>query len=328
MKRLFILALILSGCGSAAPTVSGVDGGTTSGGGTSSSSTSDIRAIVSQGENLTFNHRTGGVNDMALHPTTNLPAVAYHDQDMLAGGTGATPTTGGLKYAYMDSSGNWNIEVVDVAYGTAACGAVASFCFGAPNAAANIAQTIKLAFKNDGNPAIAYVFGASLTGPGDKEIRLAERSSSGVWTIQRAFTSTIASGAGAVSAVNTVNPLTGLTLLFDSSDRPHITVALYAATLLSSTIKYFFRNSSGTWSSRDIMNAVAGATGAVTPPQGFYRQGRLGVRRDLTQPREQLLEFIYTSACVVQAGTATLPLSIAPQFPPRVSALLGILSIS
>lgn len=272
MKRVIFIVLLLTGCGSAAPSVTGVDNGSP-GGSSSSGSSTDVKAIVTQGENMSFNHRTGGVNDMGLNPSTNLPAIAYHDQDMVGGGTGATPTTGGLKYAYMDSNGNWNIEVVDVSYGTTACGAASSFCFGAPNAAANLAQTIKLAFKSDGRPAIAYVFGASLTGPGDKEIRFAERSSAGVWTIQRAFTSTIGSGAGAVSTTATVNPFSGLTLLFDSSNRPHITVALYASTILSSTIKYFFRNTAGTWSSRDIMNAVAGATATVTATTGALQAG-------------------------------------------------------
>lgn len=233
----------------------------------------DIRKIVSVGQNLSFNDQTGGANDTALHPTTKFPAVAYHDRNHAGNGSGATPALGALKYAYMDAQGTWNIEVVDVAFGAVACGTAGSFCIGAPNAAnANQSGIIRLAFKSTGEPVIAYVYGASSTGPGTKEIRFAERSASGVWTTQTAFASTIGGGAGAVATANTVDPLKGLTLLLDSSNRPHVSFALYASTIASSQIKYAFRNSAGTWSNSNITTAVQG--GAITGlAQGVLQAG-------------------------------------------------------
>jgi trimeric autotransporter adhesin len=273
MKKLVAVVLLaLTGCGAGSPSVTGVGNGTAPG---ASGTVTDVRAIVSQGENLSFNNRTAGVNDIAINPVTRLPAIIYHDRDQNGGGTGATPALGALKYAYMDTSGVWNVEVVDVSYGSVACGTAGSFCIGAPNNAlgtAPLANIMKLAFKSDGTPAIAYAFGASAAGPGDKEIRFAERSSSGRWTAQRAFTSSIGP-ASAVSTANTVNPLTGVTLLFDASDRPHITFVLYSATLASSQIKYLFRNSSGNWSNSNISNAVTGSATVTALTNGVMQGG-------------------------------------------------------
>lgn len=240
---------------------------------TVTSSSSDIKRVVTTGESLSFNNQTGGSLDMRLHPTTKLPAIAYYDKSHVGNGTGGTPAIGALKYAYTDSTGAWNIEVVDVNYGIVACGAAGSFCVGAPNVAGgNVSGIISLGFKSDGTPAIAYVYGASLTGPGTKDIRYATRSSAGVWTIETAFSSTIGAGAGEVSTNAAVEPLKAVTLLFDGSDRPHVTFALYASTIASSQIKYAFRDSSGNWTNNNITPAVQGGTITVAG-QGALQAG-------------------------------------------------------
>jgi hypothetical protein len=79
----------------------------------------DIKRIVSTGPSLSFNALTAGPNSLEVNPSTHLPAVAYVDRTV---GTAGGPTQGGLKYAYLDSTGNWNIEVVDLNSGTNVCG--------------------------------------------------------------------------------------------------------------------------------------------------------------------------------------------------------------
>lgn len=272
-----ISILALSSCGGGGgSTVSGGAGPTTGTNTTPVSTTTNVEKIVSTGENLTFNNQTGGPQDIAIHPTitgdalSGLPAVAYYDKSATGGGTGLTPTVGALKYAYMDQYGAWNIEVVDMNYGTAVCGNLNSICVGAPNGTAatalNHAKIIALAFKTDGTPMIAYVYGASLNttaiGSSAKEIRVAERSTAGVWTISVAFSSPVAAAATNV-AVATWDPMKAVTLLLDSSNRPHITFAHYTQTSTNSQIKYLFRDSSGTWTSSNITPAVT-LTGTIT----------------------------------------------------------------
>ncbi len=278
MKKLLTLCFLLVGCGASSSTITGTtpDTGTTGGG----SSTSDISRVVSVGENLSFNNMTGGPQDIAINPTTGLPAVAYYDKSASAGGTGATPTVGALKYAYMDSTGNWNIEVVDQNFGTATCGTINSVCVGAPNGTTatqlNHSKIIAIAHKSNGTPVIAYVYGSSvgttLIGTGTKDIRVAERSTAGVWTISVPFSASVAAGATNV-AIATYDGLKAVTLFLDSADRPHITFAFYTQTSTNSQIKYLFRDSSNNWSSANIMPAVTLAGTITAFQQGTMTPG-------------------------------------------------------
>lgn len=247
-----LIALTSGGC---EQLIEGIGAGS----GSSGSTTTDIKRIVAAGPSLSFNALTAGVNAMALSPTTSLPAVAYYDKNSPVSGT---TTIGALKFAYMDSNGNWNIEVVDANYGTAACGAAGSFCMGAPNAAAGgTASIIRTAFMSDGRPAIAYVYGASLATAGNKQIRFAERSAAGKWAISVVFSASASAGATNAANTATVDALKGLTLNFDSSDRPHVTFSFYAQTLVgNSFVKYAFRSSSGTWSVSDVTASVTAGT--------------------------------------------------------------------
>jgi len=180
---------------------------------------------------------TGGVNDLVLNPVTLRPAIVYYDKNAPVSGTTAI---GALKYAYLDAYGSWNIEVVDANYGTQVCGTAGAYCVGAPNAAGgSTANIVKLAFTSTGLPSIAYVYGASAATAGAyKQIRLAERSSAGAWSVSVAFSSSTAAGATNVNTTATVDPLKAVTLNFDSSNRPHITFNLYAQTITSSAIYY------------------------------------------------------------------------------------------
>jgi|GEM_PF-4557024 len=219
------------------------------------STLSDIYGVVSGGETFSFNNLTGGVNDLALNPSNQQPAIAYYDKNSSAS---ATTAIGALKYAFRDEDGNWNIEVVDANYGTTACGTANSFCLGAPNVAlGNTASILRLGFTSDGLPAIAYVYGASAaTAGGFKQVRFAERNAQGTWTVSSPFSSSTAAAATNVSTSATVDPIKGVTLLFDSEDRPHITFALYAQTITSSQLQYLFRSSSGAWTVSSIGSAV------------------------------------------------------------------------
>lgn len=276
MQRLKVCLclLLFASCGSS----SSISGGSPETSTTGGSSTSDpVVRVVSAGENLSFNNLTGGPQDVAISPTTGLPGVAYYDKSATGGGTGATPTVGALKYAYMDSTGNWNIEVVDQNFGTATCGNLNSVCVGAPNGTAATAlnhnKIIAIAYKTDGTPMIAYVYGSSigttLVGTGTKDIRVAERSTTGIWTISVPFQASVAAGVTNV-AIATYDGLKGITLLLDSSNRPHITFAFYAQTSTNSQIKYLFRDSSSNWTSSNIMTAVT-LTGTITA----FQQGTL-----------------------------------------------------
>jgi trimeric autotransporter adhesin len=234
--------------------------------------TTDIRKIVSTGESLTFNNLTGGVNDLKVNPVTKLPAIAYYDKNAPISGMTAV---GGLKYAYMTNNGSWVVEVVDANHGTTACGTALSFCVGAPNAAAgSTANILKLAFKSDGTPAIAYVFGPSVGGAGNKQIRYAERSSAGVWSTSVAYAISTAVAVTNVAVAATVDPMKGVTLNFDSSNRPHITFGLYTQTLTNSSLQYLFRDSGGTWNSNTILAGLVTGAGAIAGlGQGMNQAG-------------------------------------------------------
>lgn len=274
----------------------------------------DIKSFVSFGQSRTFNNRTAGMNDLELNPVTKNPAVAFYDRDQR--GTTSPTTIGALKYAEMDASGQWNIEIIDVNYGTtsaaAACGVVNTFCIGAPNATTGgIAQVINLAFKSDGSPVIAYVFGASLTTPGEREIRLAERDSDGVWTVSRAYGINNGGAATEPSRAAAVNSMTGLTLLIDPSDRPHITFALYTTTNTSSKIKYLFRDSSGSWTSSDIMNAITGVGTITAITHGSIQAGGAWCSEgtDSATPTAQMGVYSY-QVITAAAGASAHPVYI------------------
>jgi trimeric autotransporter adhesin len=261
-------ALLLQGCGATAE-FEGLAGTDIP---EPSSATTDIYSIVTTGESLSFNNQTGGVNDLALNPETQQPAVAYYDKNNRASGTTAT---GALKYAFRDETGSWTVEVVDANYGTAACGTANAYCIGAPNVAAgNTTSIIRLAFTSDGRPAIAYVYGASAaTVSGFKQVRFAERSEDGVWTISSPFSSSTAALATNVATAATVDPIKGVTLLFDSEDRPHITFALYTQTITNSQLRYLFRSSADIWTSASIGSAVTGVGTITTIGQGLNQAG-------------------------------------------------------
>ncbi len=239
---------------------------------TQSSTITDFYRTVSAGPSLSFNNLTGGVNDLVINPVTKLPSVIYYDKSSTASGTTAL---GALKYAYMDSMGGWRVEVVDANYGTALCGVVNSFCLGAPNVAAgNTASIMKLAFRSDGTPAIAYVFGASVaTVGGTKQVRFAERSTFGTWSVSAPFSSPVAALATNVATAATVDPIKGVTLTFDTQDRPHIQFAFYTQTITSSELRYLFRSSTGSWTSSTITSAVSGAGTITAVGQGVNQAG-------------------------------------------------------
>ncbi len=235
--------------------------------------TGDVKKIVTTGPSLSFNALTGGVNDMAVNPVTKFPAMTYYDKSANISGTAAI---GALKYAFMDTSGAWNIEVVDFNTGTAACGTAGSFCVGAPNAAAgSTANIIKMAFKSTGEPVIAYVYGASVGGAGFKQIRFAERNSTtGAWSVSVAFSASTAVAASNVAVAATVDPMKSVTLNLDTADRPHITFAFYAQTALANSfIKYLFRSTAGTWASSNITANVTGAGTLAALGQGDNQGG-------------------------------------------------------
>jgi trimeric autotransporter adhesin len=261
------LAVALCSC-QASPTLTGL----TTAAPTPAPASVDVYGLVSTGESLSFNALTGGVNDLALNPIISQPAVAYYDKGSSASGTTAV---GALKYAYRDATGNWTIEVVDANYGTAVCGTSGSYCVGAPNAAAGAtASIIRLAFTSAGLPAIAYVYGASVgTASGFKQVRYAERSSAGTWTISAPFASSTAVLATNSAIAATVDAIKGLTLIMDSADRPHITFANYTQTILNSQLQYLFRSSAGAWTSSNIASAVAGAGTITVLGQGLNQAG-------------------------------------------------------
>ncbi|MEQ1876237.1 MAG: esterase [Bdellovibrionia bacterium] len=235
-------------------------------------STTDIKRIISTGESLSFNGQTGGTSDLALNPLTKLPAIAYYDKSATVSGQTAI---GALKFAHMDTAGSWNIEVVDANYGAVACGTANSFCVGAPNVAAGtIGTIIKVAFKSDGTAAIAYVYGASAnTVGGFKQVRFAERSATGNWTITAAASFTTAAAVTNV-AVATIDPISAVTLTFDSQDRPWITYAFYAqTTTANSKTKLTFRSLQGAWSTTDIGTNVVGAGTVTTQATGNKQMG-------------------------------------------------------
>lgn len=269
-KLVFVYCLVLTACSEIQ------NGGDAPGSGQDTSPsiglTTDVKRIISTGESLTFNGQTGGSSDLALNPVNKLPGIAYYDKSTNVGGQTAV---GALKYAFMDTNGNWNIEVVDANYGTAACGTANSFCVGAPNVAAGtIGAIIRLAYKSDGTVAIAYVYGASAnTASAFKQIRFAERSSSGAWTISAAASYSTAVAVTNV-AVATIDPISAVTLTFDSLNRPFITYAWYAqTTTTNSKNKLTFRSSAGSWTTTDITSNVTGAGTVTTQVTGNKQAG-------------------------------------------------------
>jgi hypothetical protein len=234
----------------------------------------NIFRIVSTGESLSYNSLTGGPHAIAIHPITKLPAIAYYDKTANISGTTAV---GALKYASMDTSGSWTIEVVDSNYGTAVCGSAGSYCVGAPNVAStNYPQIMDLAFRPDGVAAIAYVYGASSsTSGGSKQIRYAEKLSQSGWKVVTAFSSSVAAAATNVSISATVDPLKAVNLAFDSNQRAHITFAFYAQTLTNSRVKYVSVGSDSIVSAVvDIANALSGS-GTITAALQGENQGGL-----------------------------------------------------
>ena len=207
----------------------------------STTTLTDIKKIMSYGPGISFNQFTGNSSDMSLNPVTRLPAVTYIDKSSPISGT---TTLGGLKYAWMDVNGGWNVEVIDANTGSAACGTVNATCVGAANAlasGANIANIVAIGFKSTGLPVVVYVYGASTTAA--KLVKFAERDASGNWNLSIVSYS----GYGNVNITN--DPIKSLTLVMDSSDRPHVTFAFYHSTITSSQLVYAFRDSTLTWNS-------------------------------------------------------------------------------
>ncbi len=247
----------------------------------------DLKKIVSYGEGLDFNGQTGGPNDIALHPTTKLPAIAYYDKSLAAAGT---TTIGALKFAQFDNSGNWDIQVVDANFGTAACGSAGANCIGAPNAltdGANIAQIIQLKFKSTGMAVIAYVYGASAAA--SKVVRIAEQTASDAWTISQVDYS------GYANVNTTYDPIKAVTLTLDSSDRLHVTFAFYHSTDTSSQLVYAFRSAAGVWTSYDAASLVTG--GALELGGGLNQANGAFCPLDGS--------FLTTSSVITGAGTST-----------------------
>ena len=244
----------------------GTGSGDSSGGGSGSGSSvlTAIRGIVSTGDGLNFNNLNGSQSDLVLNPVTKLPAVVYVDKGNTASGTVAT---GALRYSEMSSNGVWSVpELIDASSGGVACGTAGSTCIGAPNAAAPVSAIIaKLAFTSTGLPVIAYVYGQSLTGT-NKKIQYAEKSTTGTWSTSTAYT------APTTVAVATIEPIKGLTLTMDSSNRPHITAAVQNSTITSSVLIYTTRASStASWVSSTI--APAGFSLFSTAPTVAAGQG-------------------------------------------------------
>lgn len=281
----------------------GAEPGTTTPGATTSTTTTgttggvvpsltqtDVKKVVSYGEGIDFNGQTGGPNDIALHPTTKLPAVAYYDKSLAASGT---TTVGALKFAQFDSTGNWNIEVVDANFGTAVCGTAGGTCVGAPNAlatGANVAQIIQLKFKSTGLAVIAYVYGASAAAT--KAVRIAEQNTNGSWTISQVDYS-------GYSTVNVTNdPIKAVTLTLDSSDRLHVTFAFYTATATNSQLVYAFRSTAGVWTSYNAIPILTGGTLALGA--GMNQATAAFCPADNS--------FLTTSAVITGAGASTINL--------------------
>lgn len=284
VAAILVSSCMLAGCENAvisgATDQGGGSGGGGGGGGSSSQTTSDVRRVASLGVGINFNGLTGGPSSMALHPTTRLPAVVYYDKGIAVGSTVAV---GALKYAYQDALGNWHIEIVDSNYGTAACGSAGSTCIGAPNNTTLSHSVVKLAFKNDGTPAIAYSYGQSLTGT-SKFIRYATRSTnldgSANWSFETALTAVPSTVAVAAAA----EPLKSLNMVFDDENRPHISVVEVMTTQTGSRLRYAMRKSDGTWTTSTHGGYTVNpgtynpVTLATTPAAGqFTRQSGLAI---------------------------------------------------
>lgn len=234
----------------------------------------DVKKVVSVGAGLNFNAMTGSWSEMAINPLTHAPAVVYYDRSALI-----SPVAGALKFASMDSVGNWNIEVIDANAGTAAqtCGggATSANCIGAPNVAvptASQAQMFDVKFLNESTvarPVIAYVYGTggAASSSSGKSIRLAEKSTSGTWTISTAVLGT------QIMALTTSNvgpqlatleyPIKGLRMLVDDSNRIHLYFGIYASTANNSAYAYTMRKTDGTWTTPVTITAPTAPTTAL-----------------------------------------------------------------
>ncbi|MEK6773021.1 MAG: hypothetical protein AABY64_03695 [Bdellovibrionota bacterium] len=275
---LFVSAIFLSltsAC-SKESIVSGVTTLPSSGSGTTGVLT-DVKRIVTTGKGLNFNNQVGGPSEIKLHPTTKLPSVVYYDKTQQVG-TSTSPA-GALKYAYMDSSGNWNVEIVDGNTGSGGCGSATGYCIGAPNVAAPAfangqPQMFDMQFSagvggTTPTPYIIYAYGTTTA----KSIRIATRNmTTGQWTIADAVpTSSLAGYATATLEYS----IKGIRLVFDASDRPHVYFARYPVAVASvSFVYYTMRLSAGTWTtpvSTTISIATAGAAAAA--PVGVTQAG-------------------------------------------------------
>ncbi len=268
VAAIFISSLMTTGCENAvisgATNQGGGSGGGGGGGGSSSQGTSDVKRIASLGVGVNFNGLTGGPSSMALHPTTRLPAVVYYDKGIAIGSTVAV---GALKYAFQDSLGNWHIEIVDSNYGTVACGTAGSTCIGAPNNTNLSHSVVKLAFKADGTPAIAYSYGQSLAGT-SKFIRYATRSTNTDGSANWSFETALTVVPGTVAVAATAEPLKSLNMVFDDEGRPHITVLEVMTTQINSRLRYAMRKTDGTW--------TTSSHGGYTVNPGTYNPITLG----------------------------------------------------
>lgn len=245
----------------------------TGGGGGSSGpapTPTDVERIVTTGPGTGFNNLHASHPRLKLNPSTRAPAVLYYDRTQNVG-SGATNPAGALKYAFMDASGTWNIEIVDGNTGTTACGTATASCVGAQNIASptDFPQLWDFAFASDGSVVYAaYVFGSSAaTG---KKIRIVKRTlscqeGSACWTED----ATIAI-ANTVATATIGYPIKGLVMLIDSADRPHLYYQVYTTTHTNSALYYTMRASSGTWSSEVNTGLAIVTAGAVAATKGTH----------------------------------------------------------
>ncbi|MFZ3231687.1 MAG: hypothetical protein WA160_15875 [Pseudobdellovibrio sp.] len=230
----------------------------------------DVKQIVSVGAGLNFNALTGSWSEMASDPITNAPAALYYDRS-----ASVSAIAGAMKYAYMDATGNWNVEVVDVntpitaITNTCGGGAASANCIGAPNIAVPTVsqpQIYDLNFLSNGTTSTAvaaYAFGsggagALITG---KSIRFAVRGSTGVWAVETAVpgSSIVSLSTAAVGPqlATLEYAVKGIRMLVDSSNRVHLTFGIYAATANNSVMGYTMRTAAGVWTTPVVVTTAA-----------------------------------------------------------------------
>lgn len=222
----------------------------------SATSVGDIKKIVTVGAGINFNNLTGGYVAMALHPTLHAPAIVYYDrtQQVVPGAP-----AGALKFASMDSLGNWSVEIVDSNYGTGACGSATAYCIGAQNiASANFPQTFDIAYIPATSTVAAYpmvVYAQGNNTATGKRIRSAVRNpSTGRWSITDAVPSSSLPSTLAVTVIE--HPLKGLRLIVDNEGRPHLYFGLYETVSANSRLKYTMRKTDGTWTALASVSAT------------------------------------------------------------------------